>query len=923
MEFETDTEARDGFLERNVWWVNGQIIGMLAFLGRTGPSSAASADHRQANWNSVLRTIFRLLTSIEPCVADAVQEMRLPLPILEQLYRLTEVTHEIDDDLQQSLDELVDALELPFEMLSYGDVNSTERNEYYKTLRKAQSIADVILHTSVSASGLLNVIDDLVNERDHRLDIMDDSDDLYRLQEALDGIRPTRLSHNVPSKFLQFSELRQTHRQLHCADEIGKQLSSLLPLAKDSDYATVCIEDVLHCLFQRILHWFLAISPSATAGHQYVPTAFPVSIDVIFDDSGHMDSAQVEGGTRVDISEWLKPREVSQELSVHVMKYRDSISENWSVNTFEYASYAAKMAWSKEHVGLGEERFSGRRARVVFDFSIADAIAERLFSEVDSANGKLTLAGPSMELYACSAVVNRLIGRESVLNSLATGELESCPIVSADVQQGGAGITKSSDDKQRLVSDMTLKAVGGIVEKTGCAYLLHVYDKLVIAGLDQLSQEEHKEYQMFRGDNRGHQSLSVVPRNRLSSALEAAVPGFLSQEFIRVSDLVTARAATDPAKVRLAQHLIMSSTSPIVNLLETHTDIAPCDVHAAAKTIERDSPFYVHFQWSEIRTGVFEEDERFLRTLWDITGAPYELYIRLAACDDPAEAAKLITVALTGTWEGNNRQPRRGQDLLVVIGANHLLAAGDFTYESSTYGKRRNAYRPLSLKAIYPHLEAALAVSRDDQLRKCLGETRLVLVHESESARPKRRFDERRLERNTDEHWVYQGVNCFQFGATRGQLSRVCNRMPANFGDSPMRIDNALKALLECGAIGYCHETRQYFSVNHFGCPQLPRNPIHCGTRLEDMADALSPPGHRTFTGTEGCEAYRPHLVHERQYYARMSRIWVGEEKAFLSHLNTIGIPEYEDSGQQQKCHGNRAGRRNYDSYGGAIGVFR
>lgn len=896
-------EIRARFISQADWWIEGQVTGLLAFLGRS--SGETTSNDPSAQRNTALRAVRQQLPLPADGHSTSIPSLRLTLPTLHHLYRLTSIVGGWDRENQEYIDQLIDALSLPFEVLSAHDTNRFCTNDFYQVLRSAQHVTDIILYTSVSAGGLLRIVEEFSGSGPDNLELIDDPKLLNQLQELLDVIRPHRLRHSRPAD--RFFGLPLSYQQLLATVELEGILESRLSNRNPANYATLCVDDIVQCLFQRIFHWVLAVCPSSAAGGEAIGIAQAVTVDVVPGDAQNVRKTDCIGGPRIGLSDWLICRD----------RGRMPGEPEQSMNTFEYSASVGRLLWERQ-TSAGRRRDT--RSRAVFDFSIADEIAGRAFAALHAPNSVLMFTGTSVEVYLCAAIVNRLSGRESVLNSLATGSLGR--VLSQDQVTPKSGDTDLwNQARARGGIDCEVEAVGSIVEKTGCAALLPVYDKLILAGLSQLPEEERAIYDHFQLKSRRHRTLDVVEGHTLSGILSSAVSGYSPMCFIRVPDLLTGFGEVDSDRSRLVQQLIESETSPILNLLEEHSQITGADVFSAVRKIENRHTHAQSLNWSAVRTNVFEEDERFWMTLWDVLCAPYDLYLKLVSSDDPEDAGKLIASAIIG-MQGDGTQTERGHDLIVVIGANHLYAERDFTYESRTYQVRRNTYRPLSFEAVYPYLEQELARLGSGRSDEPIGSTRIVLVHEDSPPQLTRPFNESELAAGTDESLVYDAVSSFQYGFTTGQAIRVCARIHWEFRRTPAAVVAALSELQTLGAIARCDTTNEWFVVNHFGKPQLPTETLECSKRLSAIADSLSVPSPQIDTGTEVVESYRPHVVHERQYYGRLSRIWISRPDAFRQHLGSLGIPGYPELPPLSERDRN-AGRRRRDPYGSEIGTWR
>lgn len=588
-------------------------------------------------------------------------------------------------------------------------------------------------------------------------------------------------------------------------------------------------QQIENLLYHSIYYWpLLVVAPENT--DRDLGISLPVSIDV---------TLGLDGGTHRNAEN--RPMRVTPQVGHLLM-------DDW-YRHLARAARAGKMLWRAKHGNYGEFRRRVQSALVLFDFHAADSQVGVLR---DVGFARIALDGGSAEAYLAQGVLNRLLGRSTVLASAATGAL-------------GKLICRP-DGSSTL--NFELARVGGVARKLEFVFESEAFERVVVP----LANPEKPA---------STQSSEVVRAADLHTMADAVqVQGWRQHHYVRCPDVMwgvqserSGRPGLLPkTEPRVAATLAQLKNSADAIVRSVHNSaLAAVSALWHVNDVNRSlNPAPPGISWTVIRCCEFEQDLRFWRVVYDTAGAPPSAIYELLLLPTRAEAVRRIAQLLNRFAPDESSPSLRAPDVLVIVGLKALIQADDEDLTPSA--------RPHKVVEVLNDLAAACALLPvpNDKIQAQIGQSRILVLQGDDDEFPLEQQHFPLDFSNRTEVDILRRLAVFEHGFTHRMAAVALARDAAPNLKETILDDLVERGLLREGQGRYHLPAAVRVRLQQKGYPdnraQLYQFRRELAERHLLAGCALAPYAHdHRISGLALDVALRPEFVHEASHHLRLA----------------------------------------------------
>ncbi len=627
-------------------WNRDHQLGLLAHALAVMPVAGPGSGRFEA---TLWATEERLLHEVPDANARRQQLHRLPLSVLRLVRRAVSERHKVGADLAAILPDVDKAIDRLTKEADHPFWNRVQIWVYHCLLSSVD--APRLLRFGRVLFGLFAkppMVSWRSKERDQAV--------IDRVEAGLKSLR---------------DPWSDTAERLSGVDEMRSALSD-----------AVGWEHIENLLYHSLYYWPLLVVPLDHESHE-LGLSLPIAIDVTL--------GSADGWNRVA---WARPMRVTPRTG-------NLLVDGW-FRHLARSTRAGKKLWRAKHGNYGEFRRQVLNAIVRFDFAAAEAQAQVLRN---LAFDRIALDGGSAEAYLAQAVLNRLLGRSTVLASAATGAIGK--------------VLHREDGTSTL--NYEIVPVGSVSAKLQYVFDSEAFERVVVPATDDhIKPPKHQSAEVIR----------AVDLHTMADAVQTQ--GWRQHNYVRCPDIMWAvqserlgRPGLMPKahpKVRETLEQLGRSTAPIVRSAH-NSAIAVVSALWHINELNRAlDPAPPGISWAVIRCVEFEQDVRFWQTLWDISGARPRSIYELAQHPTRRETVERVAALLNRFAPDEANPSLRAPDVLVVVGLNALTARDEIDLTPSS--------RPHKVSEVLsdPLLGDLLQPVPDERIVDRLGQTRIVVL---------------------------------------------------------------------------------------------------------------------------------------------------------------------------------------------------
>lgn len=474
-------------------------------------------------------------------------------------------------------------------------------------------------------------------------------------------------------------------------------------------------------VFHQLFCWPLLVLAGDHDQDARLGISFPVAVDIDlplsdseFDDRLFDDPAF----ERIDHRRCITLRGEAGTISI----------DKWTGH-LELSARVAKKLWRAKHGNHGDFREKIKRAKIIFDFRVAQSVAadlERI------GLGQISIIDGSADAYFAQAVLNRLRGGPGILASAVTGLI---------------GEQLCHEDGTPALN-YKLIPPGGIVNKLMYAFACQNFERVVVpAGVEEdvqsvlsnssVAVEEDSPGAQALAGGMSVQTAEVNYAHDLQDLADIVqVGGWRQYQYIRCPEVAwaihTARTAPkrrpglldakDP-RVEQVIHFLASNSSRVSSLNASAVVVASALWHINMGLRPQIRPYPPpSLSWAVIRTTDGEQDTRFWQVLWRVVGASEDDFAAFLHHPSREEAVARLADALNKFEPDRECPSHRAPDIVVIVGFKR--------FDESLAQVLNPLSRPFMVAPILHELKRYLLGPFDNRLVPLVGKSRILLLPE-------------------------------------------------------------------------------------------------------------------------------------------------------------------------------------------------
>jgi hypothetical protein len=450
----------------------------------------------------------------------------------------------------------------------------------------------------------------------------------------------------------------------------------------------------------------------------------PIAVDIDFDNRRRNEA--IHQGIA---------REVSQE---------NRIIAEWTkgkISSLDKSLKVGKELWRAKHGNNGDFREIVKEASAIFDFSVAQQVIAPLGDNLDEElhfdnrdwndRWHINLTDGSAEPYFAQVILQRLLGKSTVISSAITG-LIGDQILFIDEpsiedktdkdSQTNKSPRNPSQVAQQLQLNYKFEAPDNETLRNKLRYVFatHTYERIALprSALKDIDRSVRKDQNVEVRFAEDMQTLADIVQ----------VKGWRQYQYIRspdVSWIIHSRLGRETISTLDGdnlERLIKTIGSNQSAILELGDDYSPILVGAAMYHINNEKrkelqPTPPSLSWAFIRLLENEQDTWFWELIWECIGASSKSFDELIRNSKPDQIVQAIEKALNKFSPDIDNPSHRSPDIIVVIGSDTLKVSIEKTHNPTT--------RPYLVWEILKRLATKLDATAYTSI---IGRTRIILV---------------------------------------------------------------------------------------------------------------------------------------------------------------------------------------------------
>ncbi|MCI0724904.1 MAG: hypothetical protein L0338_38960 [Acidobacteria bacterium] len=481
------------------------------------------------------------------------------------------------------------------------------------------------------------------------------------------------------------------------------------------------IENILlHHLFCWPLLVFLG-SSGATAN---LGVSLPISVDLdLLSDDYSFEDASFDD-TSFD--------RMNHRRYVTINGQSGTISVDQWIDHLEQSVRAGKKLWRAKHGNHGDFRKSVKRAKVIFDFTFAQAIVADLGR---AGLGEISIVDGSADAYFAQVVLNKLRGGPGILASAVTGLIGE----------------QLSHEDGTLALNYKLIPPGRIADKLKYVFYSGNFERVVVpAGAEEevqtmlMSSPSDTSLDVEASDSMGvefrqsAQTAEIYYAHDLQDVADIVqVGGWRQYRYVRCPEVAWAVHSArqrrpglldaKDSRVQQIMRFLSSNGSPIATL----ANVSPIAVASALWHINMTlRPQILPYpppslSWVFIRPLDSEQDSRFWQVLWRVVGASAEDFAKFLQHPSTINAVERLA-NIFNKFEPDREYPsHRAPDIIVLVGSE--------CFDNSANQTCNPLSRPFMVSPILKQLNEHLLGPHDNRLLPLVGRTRILLLPENKT----------------------------------------------------------------------------------------------------------------------------------------------------------------------------------------------